>query len=130
MPSKLPSHKRPVVADCGDLSRLWVTRPAGGSRPLWCLRGHSGGGGDDDGDDDDDDDDGDDDDDDDNEHCGYDDCGGYHDGDDDGSGTDDDGDCDDGGGDASESGSGRKVFSDPSIRFDDQLRAATSRSKT
>ena len=47
MPSKLLSNKRPVVADCGDLSRLWVTRPAGGSRPLWCLRRHSGGGGDD-----------------------------------------------------------------------------------
>ena len=51
MPSKLPSHKRSVVADCGDLYRLWVTRPAGGSRPLWCLEGYSGGGDDDDSDD-------------------------------------------------------------------------------
>ena len=60
MPSKLPINKRPVVADCGDLSRLWVTRPAGGSPPLWCLRGHNGGGGGgggDGGDDSDDDDD-------------------------------------------------------------------------
>ena len=55
VPSKLRSNKRPVVADCGDLSRLWVTRPAGGSRRLWCLKGHNGGGGDDDGDDGDDD---------------------------------------------------------------------------
>ena len=25
---------------------MWVPRPAGGSRPLWCLKGHNGGGGD------------------------------------------------------------------------------------
>ena len=31
---------------------MWVTRPAGGSRRLWCLRGHNGGGGDDGGSDD------------------------------------------------------------------------------
>ena len=43
----MPINKRAVVADCGYLYRLWVTRPAGGSRPLWCLKGHSGGGGDD-----------------------------------------------------------------------------------
>ena len=45
MPSKLPSNKRPVVADCGDLSRLWVTRPSGGARRRWWLKGPQGGGG-------------------------------------------------------------------------------------
>ena len=36
-----------MVADCGELSRLWAIPPAGGPRPLWYIRGHKGGGGDD-----------------------------------------------------------------------------------
>ena len=39
------THDR-VVADCGDLYKVLVTRPAGGSRPVCYLRGYSGGGGD------------------------------------------------------------------------------------
>ena len=106
MPSKLPSKKRPVVADCGDLSRLWVTRPSGGSPPLWCLRGHSGGGGDGggggNGGDDNDNDDG-----------GNDSSGGDDDG---GSGRQDDDDDDRGGSLAGRQAAGRALAVTASFR--------------
>ena len=45
----VPSEKRPVVADCGDLYRKLVTRPAGGLPPVCSLKGYSNGIDDDDG---------------------------------------------------------------------------------